>query len=141
MPRLDTASLAQRLYEAGIAPRHIKRTITELDDHFDDLVEELAATGLPGPDAEAHALRRIGSAEDLLGAMDEQPQLRCWGFRYPRIARVVYPIVYVALLPAFPLVAAVEHAPQIARWGICLMAGGVVTATMLLALRFTILFG
>lgn len=141
MPRLDTASLSQRLYEAGIAPRHIKRAIIELGDHFDDLVAEQTATGLRRPDAEAHALQRLGAPDDLVQAMTGQPQLRCWGFRYPRIARVVYPIAYVAMLPAVPVIAALEHAPQIARWGICLMAGGAVTATMMLALRFTILFG
>ncbi len=62
MPRLDTASLSQRLYEAGIAPRHIKRAIIELGDHFDDLVAEQTATGLRRPDAEAHALQRLGAA-------------------------------------------------------------------------------
>jgi hypothetical protein len=141
MPRLDTASLNRRLYEAGIATRHIKRTITELEDHFEDLVAEQTGAGLVIRDAEQAALQRLGTTDDLVAAMRLQPELRCWGFRYPRIARVLYPLAIVAMLPALPVVAAVEHAPQIARWGFCLLVGGAVTATMMLALRFTILFG
>ena len=35
------AAVGERLLEAGIAPRHARRAVIELTDHFDDLAAEL----------------------------------------------------------------------------------------------------
>jgi hypothetical protein len=52
-PRFDR--LSERLLRAGIAPRHVRRYVRELSDHFDDLCEMRrgAARDLPKPGAGA----------------------------------------------------------------------------------------
>ena len=41
MSRPELSRLRARLLRSGVAPRHVKRTVAELDAHFDDLVDGL----------------------------------------------------------------------------------------------------
>ena len=45
MPQPRFERLSERLLHAGIAPRHVRRYVRELGDHFDDLVREETAGG------------------------------------------------------------------------------------------------
>ncbi len=76
-------ALAERLLRAGVAPRHVRRTIGELRDHFDDLVHEGIAGGLPGPAAEDAARTRIGSDDTLAAEILARPELRSIAARHP----------------------------------------------------------
>jgi hypothetical protein len=139
VPRPDLAALEHDLLRFGMTPRHVRRTVDELDAHFDDLVEAAAATGRDRDGAERHALRQLGEMRDIAAAARARPELRGWAYRFPRLALVVYPLSCVAVLPAVPVIAGVAHAVNLARWAACIVLGGFVTAAILLVLQLTIM--
>ena len=138
MPRPDLSDMERELLACGISPKYVQRAITELDEHFDDLVEERVATGQDRGTAELDACAALGNSRDIANAMKQQDELRGWAWRWPRVARVVYPVACLAALPAVPLIAGIQHAQLLARWAACLMLGALVTATMFLVLQLTI---
>ena len=133
--------LAERLIEAGIAPRHVHRTVNEMRDHYEDLVEAGLERGLQRAAAQERAARQLGQVDDFVREMAAHPELKSWASRYPRTAIVVYPLACLAVLPAVPVYAGVANASLIARWGASFIAAGLVTAGMLLLLQLSILFG
>ncbi|MDJ0711309.1 MAG: permease prefix domain 1-containing protein [Woeseiaceae bacterium] len=137
----DLRTFAKRLLDAGIAPKHVHRTVNEMRDHYEDLVEAGVDQGLRRSAAHERALERLGRVDDLVREMAAHPELRTWASRYPRAAIVIYPLACLAVLPAVPIVAGVANAPLLARWGASLIAAGIVTAGMLLILQLSILFG
>lgn len=138
MPEPDFKQFRSELLHAGIAPRHIRRTVTELQEHLQDLVAAEIAAGCDAATARHSAGQEIGSLTDVAIAMRACPELQCWAYRYPRLALVIYPITCLALLPVIPVIAGVTHAQQVARWGACLLFGGVVTASIFLFLQLAI---
>lgn len=138
MPRLDLAGLQNDLLRAGVAPRHVRRTVAELTDHYDDLVGNALADGADRAAAEKSALRDLGDLRDIAAAIRAQPGLRSWANRFPYVALIVYPLTYVALLPAIPIMAGVAHAGALGRWAACIFLSGVVTAAMFLFLQLSI---
>lgn len=75
--------LRERLLRAGIAPRHVRRYVAELRDHFDDLLREETAKGLARNTAEDAAYARIGSDDALAAVMLARPGLRSYTARHP----------------------------------------------------------
>ncbi len=75
--------LRERLLQAGVAPRHVRRYLNELSDHLADLHAEELRAGCSPADAESAALIRLGSMNDLARAMIDQPRLRAWSVRAP----------------------------------------------------------
>lgn len=138
MPRPDFTVLRKNLIEAGLGPRHVHRTISELDDHFDDIVEASLEDGLSLTDAEQRAMQSLGDFNDIARAMDACPDLKSWAWHFPKLALLVYPLACVAALPAAPLIAGAQNAPQLGRWLTCLLLGGLVTASMFLVLQLSI---
>ncbi len=94
-PRLDR--LSERLLHAGIAPRHVRRYVRELSDHFDDLVREESASGAARELAETRALSRLGHDEDLANAMLSRPEMRSLTARFPWAVFGLGPIALLAL--------------------------------------------
>ncbi len=141
MRKPEFRSLSRRMLDAGIAPKHVRRTVAELGDHYEDLVEADLGRGMRQADAHERAMAQIGQVDDLVQAMASRPELQGWASRYPRAAVVVYPLACLAALPAMPVVAGVAHASQLARWGASLVVAGLVTAGLLLILQLSILFG
>ena len=95
--------LSERLLDAGIAPRHVRRYVRELSDHFDDLVREERADGAAKELAETRALARLGNDDTLAEAMLSRPELRSLTARFPWAVFGLGPIVlliagYVAAL-------------------------------------------
>ncbi|MDJ0794291.1 MAG: permease prefix domain 1-containing protein [Woeseiaceae bacterium] len=133
--------LAERLSDAGIAPRHVRRTVGEMRDHYEDLVEAGIERGLRRDAAHEQALRELGQVDDLVQEMAAHPELKSWASRYPRTAIVVYPLACLAALPAVPVTVGVANASLLARWGASLVAAALVTAGILLVLQLSILFG
>ena len=140
MPRLELAGLRQELLSSGIAPREVRRTLTELNDHFDDLYEHALADGCDEGDARQSALSELGDFETFAAQMRARPELRSWAFRYPRLALLVYPLTCLAVLPAVPVLVGAAHAEQLGRWALSLLLSGLVTAAMFLVLQLTITF-
>lgn len=75
--------LRERLLRAGVAPRHVRRYLTELREHLADLTAEEERAGRNRAEAEALALARLGRVDDLARTMIERPALRSWTARVP----------------------------------------------------------
>lgn len=138
MPRPDFNALRDELLRAGIAPMHVRRAVSELDDHFEDLVIDQLASGRSRDDAERIAHQQLGSLEIVAERMRADPGFRSWAWRWPRLALFVYPIACVAALPAVPFIVGAEHRDSIARWMAGLFLGGLFTASMFLVLQLAI---
>jgi len=131
-------TLRSELLESGVAPRHVRRIVAELDDHAEDLCAEAVLQGMSATDASEYAMQRIGDQRDIAGRILESTELRSWIYRYPRVARVYLPCAYALLLPALPLFAGFAHPGIVLRWGAALMLSAGVTAGMLLILQLAI---
>jgi len=95
MPCFDR--LSERLLFGGIAPRHVRRYVRELSDHFDDLMREEKANGATRELAETRALSRLGSEEDLAQAMLSRPGLKSVTARFPWAVFGLGPLALLAL--------------------------------------------
>lgn len=90
------SELRERLLHAGIAPRHVRRYLTELADHLADLRAEEERSGRSRTDAESAALLRLGNIDDLAKAMIDQRQFRSWCARAPWAIFGVAPLLLLA---------------------------------------------
>lgn len=138
MPRLDTRFLRKRFLESGLSPRQVRRTIAELEDHFDDLYDDAMASGMSAAAAEKIAMQQLGDMDSLIAAVRARPELRSWAYRFPLIAMFVYPLACVIALPAMPVIIGFSRAEQVARWAACFVASAIVTATLLLLMLLAI---
>ncbi|MGH9598362.1 MAG: permease prefix domain 1-containing protein [Terracidiphilus sp.] len=75
--------LRERLLRAGVAPRQVRRYLTELGEHLADLRAEEERAGRSPAEAESAALVRLGSMDDLAGAMIDRRQFQSWCVRAP----------------------------------------------------------
>ncbi|MGA8112015.1 MAG: hypothetical protein WB974_21405 [Acidobacteriaceae bacterium] len=75
--------LRERLLRAGVAPRHVRRYVTELSQHQADLIAEEEQAGCSRAEAETTAMARLGSVETLVRTMIERRELRSWTARAP----------------------------------------------------------
>jgi len=75
--------LRERLLRAGIAPRHVRRYLTELREHKADLTAEEESGGRSRAEAEKAALARLGCVDELARTMLERRELRSWTARLP----------------------------------------------------------
>ena len=138
MPRPDFGSFAANLRHAGVAPQNVVRVSAELNDHFDDLVEDARLNGVDALTAEQIACESLGDLQAIAENIRSRPELKSWTFRHPRLAIIAYPMMCFALIPMVPVIAGVAHASVLARWGACLLFGGLVTAAMFLCLQLSI---
>lgn len=88
--------LRERLLRAGVAPRHVRRYLTELADHLADLTAEEEAAGRSRADAESAALNRLGGVDELARAMMNQRQFQSWCVRAPWAMFGLAPILFLA---------------------------------------------
>lgn len=86
--------LRERLLRAGVAPRHIRRYLAELADHLADITQEERAS-LSRAEAEAAALARLGTMNDLANAMIAQRRLYSWSARAPWAIFAVAPLLFL----------------------------------------------
>jgi hypothetical protein len=92
--------LRERLLRAGIAPRHARRYVTELRDHFDDLVQEETENGLTRDAAEAAAHARIGTDDELSTVVLARPASRSITARFPWAVFGIGPVLVLAAVVA-----------------------------------------
>jgi len=88
--------LRERLLRAGVAPRHVRRYLSELADHFADLRAEEERAGRSRAEAEAAARARLGAVDELARAMVEQRQFRSWCARAPWAMFGLAPLLFLA---------------------------------------------
>lgn len=137
----DFSDLATRLLKSGITPYHAHRTVNELRDHYDDLVDAAVDDGANSKNARRRAAAELGAMEDFVAEMASRRELKTWAYRYPQLAVVVYPLACLAVLPAIPVFAGIAHRATLMRWGISLLGAGLVTALMLLLMQLSIILG
>ena len=131
-------AFSRRLLDSGVSPKVVSRIVIELQDHYDDLIDEAIANGEPLSQAREAAVTRIGDPGMIAEQILETPELRSWIYRYPRIARVYLPIAYALLLPAAPVFAGMANPGVVMRWSAALMLSAGVTAAMLLSMQLAI---
>lgn len=99
--------LSQRLLGAGIAPRQVKRLVSEIEAHFADLVSELRSAGLSQAESESQAAVRLGTEDVLVANILSHPELRSWARQRPWLAFVLLPLLALALQFVLSMLAAV----------------------------------
>jgi hypothetical protein len=97
------SELRERLLEAGVAPRHVRRYLRELGDHFADLAAEEVRAGCKRADAKSAALRRLGSIDELASAMIERREFQSLSVRAPWAMFGLAPIGFLAVAWAVAL--------------------------------------
>lgn len=88
--------LSERLLRAGVAPRHVRRYLTELADHLADLRAEEEREGRSPADAESAALVRLGGIDELASAMVAKPESQSWSARAPWAIFGIGPLLLLA---------------------------------------------
>jgi hypothetical protein len=91
-------TLAETLLKGGIAPRHVRRYVRELDDHLDDLTAQQRAAGYDGEDAAIRARARLGGDSELARAMLQQPGMKSWPARLPWLVFLLLPPVVTGVI-------------------------------------------
>jgi hypothetical protein len=97
-PRPPFPELRERLLRAGIAPRHVRRYLSELSDHLADLTAEEQRLGLSPSAARTAALHRLGTTDTLAEAMLAQPRLQSLSARAPWAVFTLSPLLLLAAL-------------------------------------------
>jgi hypothetical protein len=89
--------LRERLLRAGVAPRHVRRYLTELEEHWADLTAEEERAGRTRAEAEALARARLGRVDDLARTMIARRELHGWTARAPWAVLGGGPVLGLAL--------------------------------------------
>ena len=117
-------SLKETLLRGGVAPKHVRRTIAELQDHHTDLFAEAFARGCSFEDAEREASVRLGDEGSLATQVIARPELRSWTHRWPWLTYGVSPtlllgVAFAALLVLLGVSGAVrvDQDTFADRWG------------------------
>jgi hypothetical protein len=93
MPPHQFENLRERLLCGGVAPRHVRRYLRELRDHYDDLLSAELARGADLATARETAWARLGTEESLARGMLERPELRSKAARFPALVFGVVPVL------------------------------------------------
>jgi hypothetical protein len=96
--------IAEQLLKGGVAPRHVRRYICELDDHFAQLTEQLQRGGCDIDEAKLQARTRLGEDTELVSAMLELPGIRAWSARVPWLVFAAIPPAMTLIMFVIPLV-------------------------------------
>ena len=95
--------LAEKLLRGGIAPRQVKRTVAELQDHYIDLYEEAIGHGISEEKAKQEAHSALGNEQDLIKEMLSQKKLLSWASRYPWAIYGFGPIFFAVIIASAPI--------------------------------------
>ena len=93
------AAVRDRLVRRGLAPHVAVRYARQLQAHWEDVRDELLASGTPCSGAEAEADRRLGTADELVAAAVRVHRAESFGGRHPVLAFALLPFLLVPLLP------------------------------------------
>ncbi len=91
-------AVAETLLKGGVAPRHVRRYVRELDEHLDDLMAQQRASGYDDEDAALRARARLGDDAELAQAMLDQPGMRSWPARLPWLVFLLLPPILTAVI-------------------------------------------
>jgi hypothetical protein len=103
-------SPGEQLLRSGIAPRHVRRYLRELRDHYDDAVHDQLKNGVSRAAAEAAAAGRLGEPERLVQSALARPELRSTVARYPRLMFGMIPALVWSVVLVLTLLVFIEFA-------------------------------
>ena len=132
------SELLPELLRSGMAPRHARRMVSELADHLEDLAAEARSRGMSDEAAVRYASERLGDYAAIVQGTRGYSELKTWIYRYPRLARLYFPLAYALLLPVAPVFAGIANPGVVVRWAVALMLSAGVTAGMMLFMQLAI---
>ena len=133
MRKLDsTAGLRRYLLRRGLPAGYVVRATRELEEHREDLLEELREDGVVGIEAEAKVNDRMGSFDDLAVRLTQSMRRSNWCGRHPILTFCLLPLL--SFFIGFALVLATFA-------GIADMAGWLETKPKLTAGQWAIVTG
>ena len=132
-------ALRATLRDEGLPVTYINRLLEELDDHYVDLEREAVAAGKEVGTAGIEALLRLGGEQSITAAVVTKPELRRWSGNNPWVFGLIRSVLMLLLLPILPVYACMDRGPAIARWGVSISVGTLLTGGFLFALARTVL--
>jgi hypothetical protein len=121
----------------GVASGYAERLIAELDDHCCDLESEHRAAGESASAAASMARDSLGSDLAIVEQVLVRPELRG---RWSAIRAALRPLT--AVLPLEPLaLGGAVAGPALARWGVSITFGALLTVALLFAMARTVAIG
>ncbi len=139
MLRPDFAAFREELKASGVSGAVVRRMVSELEDHYDDLVSAHRGRGLDVSESRALAVNELGDLAGVSKVAAGLPELRGFLARHPLVAGCAAPILSAGhFLQAIDVDPLAEHA---ARWMTGAVISGVVTAAMFLSLQLAIALG
>lgn len=103
MQSVNFARLRIRLLKGGVAPKFVKRSIQELQQHLDELIAQEQSDGTSETEARAAALTKLGDEEKYVKEALAKKELLSWSRRYPRSVFLVAPVIAYFALAYFSL--------------------------------------
>jgi hypothetical protein len=79
------SELREQLLRAGVATRKIRRAVLEIEGHFQQLVDEQVARGIPEDFARSEAHRLLGPNQTLVQHYAARPEFHAWSRRWPAV--------------------------------------------------------
>jgi hypothetical protein len=98
MPDRRIENLREALLKAGVAPRHVRRAVLEIDGHFHQLVDDALARGESEDDARTEARDLLGTDQTLIQRYAGAPELQAWSSRWTAVWFTLVPLVIFAAL-------------------------------------------
>ncbi|MEM6513982.1 MAG: permease prefix domain 1-containing protein [Pseudomonadota bacterium] len=139
MLRPDFIGFRDELRDSGVSAAVIRRMVSELEDHYDDLVQAHCGRGLDPDESRQLAVSELGELSGIRDVAARLPELRSFLHRHPLLAGCASPLLAAGhRLQAINMDPVTEHA---ARWMTGAVISGVVTAAMFLSLQFAIALG
>lgn len=134
MRKRELESLRAALRRGGVAPRYIKRTLEELEDHYADLEAAALDAGCSADEAACRAREALGTGASIATAVLARAELKSWAAHWPRAARCVQCACAFAAYPAAPVHYLADHGADVARWGVSTGLSLLLTGGLLLTL-------
>ena len=98
MSGINWHNLQLTLLRGGVAPKYVRRTIKELQQHHSDLVQELLNSGLNHDEALIKANHEIGTEQTIAREVLTKQELMSWAHRFPKLILLAAPVVGYPIL-------------------------------------------
>lgn len=107
--------LRRRLLQNGLPAVYVMRATRELEEHREDLLDELREKGVVGLEAEQKVTERMGDFDDLAARLSNTMRRSTWCGRHPLLTFCVLPLI--TFIAGFGLVLAMlATAADLAGW-------------------------
>ncbi len=125
MRRINFERLETNLLHGGIAPKYVRRTISELKSHFEDLKCQELNNGLDTGEAEKSAFNQLGEEEAILKQILAKRELKTLASRFQKsvflvLPLLLYPLIIVPLVvgvyEVIPVRAGINHWDYWPEW-------------------------